>query len=63
MPENAVIDFSSSDDRDKQSTQKLDFAVRDLFMFGSPVSLILTFRKINGELFKRKTDSNSSKTF
>lgn len=53
---------TNRDEIDKHSSNKLEFEVRDLFMFGSPVPLILAFRKINGEL-KRKSDTDSGKLY
>ncbi|XKL68542.1 hypothetical protein PGB90_004033 [Kerria lacca] len=63
----SVIDFSENrrlsstgEEADKHSSYKMDFEVRNLFMFGSPVSLILAFRKLNGEPFKCKLESDAS---
>ena len=41
----------------------MEFDVRDLFMFGSPVPLVLAFRKMSGESLKLKSDADSGKIF
>ncbi len=52
--------FSPSEDLEKHASYKLDFEVHDLFMFGSPISLILAFRKINN---KSEPDAGMASNF
>ncbi|XP_065202321.1 protein retinal degeneration B isoform X2 [Planococcus citri] len=53
-------DDSSNEGLRHISINKLEFDVRDLFMFGSPVPLVLAFRKMSAESLKLKLDSEST---